>query len=80
MAESTRSQPRTHSPWLMYGFGFLVGCTLAQVGRYVEAPATALEQVTVHTSVVALMLLVWSVCHAYARLWTLRQQPPTATS
>ena len=60
------------SPWLMYCFGFLAGCMLSQVVRYVEQPATVLGAVVVHTSLVALLLFVWTLCNTYARLWNRR--------
>jgi hypothetical protein len=64
---------RPYSPWLTYCFGFLAGCLFAQVVKHVQQPETTLEAVAVHVSVVALLLTVWSVLNAYARLWSRSQ-------
>lgn len=60
------------NPWLMYCLGFLIGCMLAQVVRYVAEPSTVLGAIAVHASIVALLATVWAACHNYARLWTWR--------
>ncbi|MHC4813933.1 MAG: hypothetical protein ACYTFN_12630 [Planctomycetota bacterium] len=57
------------SPWLVYCMGFLVGCMLSQLAKHAQQPTTAIETIAAHTSVVALLFLLWGICNAYARLW-----------
>lgn len=58
------------SPRLVYCMGLLVGCMLAQVAKRAQQPPTTLETAAVHTSVVALLVLVWGICSSYQRLWS----------
>ncbi len=67
--QSPRPPRPLMSPWSVYSSGFIICCMLSLVARYVQQPPTVFGTVSLHITVIALLVMVWAVCRSYARLW-----------